>query len=121
MHGNEMCTSFSDIHVPLYWIWFLTFSKYDHGENVCIYVCMNGCIEVSLRGVPMERGVNWAWGRGPSKVGPIMPQPAGTIGPASCMLTYTCTLCVLSVANFTLGSQGWSVASCRKYRTSPGP
>ena len=32
------------------------------------------------------------------------PNPAGTIGPASCMLIRTHARCALSVANFTLGS-----------------
>ena len=42
------------------------------------YVCMYVCIEVALRGVPMERGVQLGLGEGPSKVG-SMSQPLGTI------------------------------------------
>ena len=63
------------------------------------------CIEAALRGVPMERGFQlgleeWSikWVQ--------CPNPTGTIGPTSRTLAHTCTLCALSVANFTLPAKG---------------
>ena len=59
------------------------------------------CIEVALCGVYMRSAVQLSLGGGASKVGQC-PIPAGTtIGPALSMRT--CTMCVLSVAKFTLG------------------
>ena len=66
-----------------------------------MYVYMYVCMEVALRGAPTGSGVQL-------DLGPIKsessPNPADTISPASRKLAHTCTLCVLSVANFTLGS-----------------
>ena len=55
-------------------------------DRMYYYVCI--CIEVTFRGVPMELGINWAWVRGPSKVGP-MSQPRSTINAASRTLDQT--------------------------------
>ena len=47
------------------------------------------CIEVALRGMPMERGDQLGLGRDPQEV--QCPNPAGTNGPVSPMLTDTRT------------------------------
>ena len=53
-----------------------------------MYVCMyKGCPSWNC---PWDRASNWAWGRGPSKVGP-MSQPRGTIDTPSRMLIHTNT------------------------------
>ena len=54
--------------------------------------------------LPMESGVQLGLGEGPIKKWVQCPNPAGTIGPASRTLGHTCTLGVLFVNNFTLGS-----------------
>ena len=48
-------------------------------------------INVALRGVPMERGVQLGLGEGPVKWVQC-PNPAGSIGPASGTLAHTCAL-----------------------------
>ena len=74
------------------------------------------CIEVALRGSAHGIGrSNWAKGRDPS-----LPQPRGTNNTTSRTLTHTSKHCVLSVANFTLGSWGWLVSSFRRSRVTPG-
>ena len=65
---------------------------------------MHVCIQVALRGIAHGIGQsNWAWGGAHQKVGP-MSQHRGYISPASRPVANTCTLGVLSVTNFTLGS-----------------
>ena len=54
--------------------------------------------------MPMELGVQLGLGEGPIKKWVQCRNPAGTIGPASYTLAHTCTLGVLSVTNFSLGS-----------------
>ena len=54
--------------------------------------------------LPMESGGPTEPGEGPiNKVGSMF-QPRGTINTVSCTLAHTCTLCVRSTTNFTLGS-----------------
>ena len=46
------------------------------------------CLEVTLRGVPMEMGVQLGLGEGPIKSESPMSQPLGTIDTASLMLDH---------------------------------
>ena len=62
------------------------------------------CIEVALCGGPMGLGVQLGLGDGSHEKWVLCPNRAGTIRPASHTLAHTCTLCVLSVANSTMGS-----------------
>ena len=67
------------------------------------------CIEVALHRVPIEKGIQLGLGEGPIKWVQCT-NPAGTIGPASRTLAHTRSK-ALSVANFTLGSEGCPVSS----------
>ena len=53
---------------------------------------------------PLLRALQLGLGEGPIGIMGRTSQPRGTIDTASCTLVYACTLSVLSVTNFTLGS-----------------
>ena len=67
----------------------------------CMYVCIDrGCLSWSSHGIGRptvpEGGAHQKWVQ--------CPNPAGTSGHVPRTLAHTCTLGVLSVTNFTLGS-----------------
>ena len=72
-------------------------------ERFCEKCTMYMCIEVAIRGVPLERGVQLDLGEGPIRWVQC-PNTVGTISPAAYTLAHTCTLHSFSVANFILGS-----------------
>ena len=70
---------------------------------------------------PWDRAFQLGQGEGPiGLMGPIS-QPRSTNDTALLMLGHTCALVCVFWPNFTLGSYGCPVSSCRRYSDTPGP
>ena len=103
--------------------WLLKILDAGKGCNTKHFVCMYLCM---YRGRPSWR-CPWDWafqlgqGEGPIGIVVRISQPRGIIDTASLKLDLTCAPMYAFRANFTLGSYGWPISSCRRSRVTPGP